>query len=81
MSESKTPRTDDKAWHIEPNGKRGVSQWIDVDFARQLETELARAQADLGEALDYIQACFNPSEKRFLFDEGKDILIKHGRIK
>jgi hypothetical protein len=56
-----------------------VNNWArEYEF---IETELSKARADLGEALGYIAGCYDPDKKAVLFEQGKDILKKHGRIK
>ena len=72
MSESKTPISDNADLYDYQTA---------IDTCRKLETELAKAQSDLGEALDYIADCYDPDKKAVLFEQGKDILIKRGWIK
>jgi hypothetical protein len=75
MSESKTPRTDDLLIRIN-EGRTYETVGPLSDHARQLETELEKARADLGEALDLIAAL---TFGRMAYPIG--FLKKHGRIK
>ena len=85
MSESKTPRTDCKTVDITPVSKdfysvkycpSGIGKFVDTATCRQLETELAKAQSDLVEALDVIAAMTFGR-----MAEPIEFLEKHGRIK
>ena len=72
MSESKTPETEQEYQRLGARHGR-----VRVNFARQLETELAKAQADLGEALDFAESLLRGR----LPTNAAEILKKHGRIK
>ena len=67
MSESKTPR---KSAFEQKHGYIACNHWN--AFIEQLETELAKAQADLGEAIDLLSGihdggiCRAPQVVRFL---------------
>ena len=94
MTESKTPRTDGFKWYVSTDKDGKAVRCVAIDDARQLETELAKAQADLGEALDALIACRRELSyiiKQMEVPKGgsvwaareraDDVVKKHGRIK